>query len=243
MRKTSLLVVGFMAAFVSFAVAAEAELSNEALEKEHLSRYHINYASYLIDVGRYLEALESYNAAEETTVVPKTKVDALLAKATLLASFLDAPKEALKVYRDVRENYAQAAEIAQYRQGILLFDLQRYKDAEATLANYRKTYPQGRFRFQAEALLAEIDKTPVPSETTLTGPPPQPPAPAPVDTHWRNPDVRVLMCRTTGAAQIHGTGVWFPGRPPAPCGGCPARGPVAGASGPAACSISAKLPW
>jgi stage II sporulation protein D (peptidoglycan lytic transglycosylase) len=234
MRSGCLPIFGIVAVFFWLGVSTAAEISKEDLEKEHQSRYFINYASYLIDVGKYMEALESYNAAEENTSIPKTKIDALLAKATLLSSFLDAPEEALKIYGHIRRQYPQAAEIAQYREGLLLFDLQRFKEARATLADYLESYPQGRFRFQAEALLREIAKTPVPGPPSpqppqpvpiappapspqprpelpgpVTAPTPQPPAP--VVAGRRHPDVRVRMCQTDGKSLIKGHGVCVAG--------------------------------
>ncbi|RJQ86878.1 MAG: SpoIID/LytB domain-containing protein [Desulfobacteraceae bacterium] len=203
MQRFSLLIFGLLIALPGLSALSMAELSNETLEKEHLSRYYINYASYLIDVGKYLEALEGFNAAEEITTISKTKVDALLAKASLLSSFLDASEEALKVYADVRKNYPQAAEIAQYRQGILLFDMQRFDEAQATLEDYFKTYPQGRFRFQAEALLREIAKAAPPEPT--------PPPPSPVPPIRKRIDVRVRMCQTTGELRIEGAAVCVAG--------------------------------
>ena len=147
--------------------------AKEDLEREGEARYDINYASYLIEVGKYMEALENYETALELTSLPKTKIDALLAKATLLSSFLDAPEEALKVYRQVYTQYPQAAEIARYREGLLLFQLNRYREARDVLTDYLKRYPKGRFIFQAEALLEQIAKMPAPS------PPPAPPTTIP----------------------------------------------------------------
>ncbi|HIJ19561.1 MAG TPA: tetratricopeptide repeat protein, partial [Deltaproteobacteria bacterium] len=161
--------------------------AQEDLEKEGEARYDINYASYLIEVGKYMEALENYETALELTSLPKTKIDALLAKATLLTSFLDAPEEALKVYRQIYTEYPQAAEIARYREGLLLFQLNRYREARETLADYAKKYPAGRFIFQAEALQEQIAKMPPPPPIipkpeipTTSIPVPVPPTPPPV---------------------------------------------------------------
>lgn len=178
-----------------FLFCPQDSLAQDNLEREHLARWHINYASYLIDVGKYMEALENYETALEVTSIPKTKIDALLSKATLLSAFLDAPEDALKVYRQVRKQYPQAAEIAQYREGLLLFGLNRPKEAMDVLKDYLKRYPQGRFRFQAEALLEEIKKRiPLP-------PPPK----------VRRPQVRVRLCKATKEATIKGTSVCVAG--------------------------------
>ncbi len=224
MNRYCLLFFGLLIVFLGPTATAKAAISKDTLEKEHRSRYYINYASYLIEVGKYLEALESYNAAEELTTIPKTKVDALLAKAALLSSFLDAPEEALNVYRDLSKDYEQTTEIAQYREGILLFDLKRYKEAQATLKTYLNAYPKGRFFFQAEALLREIAKVFVPPEPPPPPIPPTPPLPvprppipippvppAPPVVAQKHPEVRVRMCQTTGKTRIQGTRVCVAG--------------------------------
>ena len=196
--------------------------AQEDLEKEGEARYDINYASYLIEVGKYMEALENYETALELTSLPKTKIDALLAKATLLTSFLDAPEEALKVYRQIYTEYPQAAEIARYREGLLLFQLNRYREARDALADYTKRYPAGRFIFQTEALLEQIEKMPPP----ITPPKPKPPAPeipttsipvpvipvpptppTVVQPTMKTPQVRVRLCKTNGDIEINGSPV------------------------------------
>ena len=142
--------------------------------QEHEARYDINEASYLIEVGKYMEALENYQSALELSTLPKTRIDALLAKATLLSAFLDAPEKALDVYRQVSREYPQAAEIGRYREGLLLFQLDRLDEAQPVLVNYLKDYPNGKFRFQAEALLEQIKKAPPkPSPPSETKPEPE----------------------------------------------------------------------
>ena len=194
MKKNILFILSFGLLYLSLFCPPDA-MAQDNLEKEHLARWHINYASYLIDVGKYMEALENYETALEVTSIPKTKIDALLAKATLLSSFLDAPEDALKVYRQVRKRYPQAAEIAQYREGLLLFDLNRLKNASSVLKNYLKRYPRGRFQFQAEALLEEIKKR----------------IPQPMPPKLGRPQVRVRLCKATREATIKGPSVCVAG--------------------------------
>ncbi len=143
--------------------------------QEHEARYNINEAAYLIEVGKYMEALENYQSALELSTIPKTRIDALLSKATLLSAFLDAPEKALEVYRQVSREYPQAAEIGRYREGLLLFQLDQLDKAKPVIENYLKTYPKGKFHFQAEALLEQIKKAP-----PKPIPPPEPkPKPTP----------------------------------------------------------------
>ncbi len=128
------------------------------VNNERLARWYINYASYLIDVGRYMEALENYETAYEISSYPKTRAEALLSKAMLLSTFLDAPEEALKVYQKVEREFPEKAEVAIYRQALLLFQMGKYAKAKEVLERYRKKYPEGRFRYQVEVLLREVGK-------------------------------------------------------------------------------------
>ena len=107
----------------------------------------------------YLEALENYHTAIEVTALRKTRTDAMLAKATLLSSFLDADEEALKVYQEVGRNFPEGAEIATYREGLLLFELNRFEEAAEVFKSYNTRYRAGRFQFQAEGILFPAAKT------------------------------------------------------------------------------------
>ncbi len=149
-----------LTALVTFIFGGAAQGGEPDPAQEHEARYDINEATYLIEVGKYMEALENYESALELSALPKTRIDAMLAKATLLSAFLDAPEKALEVYQQVSKKYPQAAEISSYREGLLLYELKRMGEAKSVLLDYMKDYPKGRFRFQAEALLDQIAKTP-----------------------------------------------------------------------------------
>ena len=205
LQRRAYLIIGLLVIIFGFTGSVHAGMSHDKLEKERLSRYCINYAGYLIDVGRYLDALDNYQTAIEVTTIPKTKGDAMLAKATLLASFLDAPKEALKVYRKIRKIYKPAAEIAIYREGLLLFTLQRYKKAKTTLRYYLKTFRHGKFRFQTEALLEEITRM-----APVAPPAPKPSGPVSPVKKRKQPDVRVRICHATNEAIISGSNLCMP---------------------------------
>jgi len=178
-------------AFIFLCWAYGSALAQSDVENERLARWYINYAGYLIDVGKYMEALESYETAFEISKIPAVKAEALLAKATLLATFLDAFKEALKVYEEIEREYPQKKEVALYRQGLLLFDLGKKEEAKRVLKRYLRAYPQGRFRFQAEALLQRL-----PSVTI----------PPPLEVKER-PEVRVRLAKGITKVQVKGNPV------------------------------------
>jgi len=200
----------FLTILALFASYNSTGLAQDDLEKAREARYDINYAYYLIEVGKYMEALENYETALELTSIPKIKIDALLAKATLLSSFLDAPQEALKVYREVYKKYPGAAEIARYREGLLLFQLNLPDQARKSLKDYLAKYPLGRFRFQAEALLEHIEKIPPPPPPEIKPPEVEPPIVSPPEVKppaAESPEVRVRLCKTTKKVTVKGSPV------------------------------------
>ena len=180
--KIILISVCFLLVFSNSATALEQDKG-----KEYLARWEINYAAYLIEIGKYMEALENYDSAIELTSLNNTKIDALLAKATLLASFLDAPNDAGKVYQDIVAHYPGGAEIALYREGLVLYDLDQRQEAKEVLDSYLVKYPQGRFRYQVEALIEMLKRVLPPSR------------PPPI---MRRPKMRVLISRGSLALTI-----------------------------------------
>ncbi len=164
------------------------------LNNERLARWHINYGSYLIDVGKYLEALENYETAYEISNVTSIKAEALLSKAMVLATFLDAPEEALKTYRKIKKEFPEKAEIAHFREGLLLFDLGRKEEAKKVLKDYLRRYPRGIFRFQVEALLKQLEFVKLPPKVKV-----------------KRPRVRVRICNKAREVLIKGKDVCFLG--------------------------------
>ncbi len=119
---------------------------------EMLANYNINFGDYLVDVGKYLEALESYETAFESSRYPKTKAKALLREAMLFATFLDKPDKAIDIYNRIFSKYPQYGELALYKKGLLLFSLSRYKEAVDTFSLYLKAFPRGKNRISVEIL-------------------------------------------------------------------------------------------
>jgi len=175
------------------------KLDEETLAAERLAKWNINYASYLIDVGKYLDALDAYNTAFEVTPFKDTKLKVLLYKANLLATFLDAEDLALSIYNRIISNYPKGEEIAIYRKGLLLFDMNRYKEASSVLSFYLKKYPEGRFKFQAEVLLEKAKEAIVPPSIKP-------------EIEKKAPFVRVLLQRKASQVRIEGRGLVINGQ-------------------------------
>ncbi len=190
-----------LAIFLSYNSAIAIKMDQETLASQRLAQWNINYASYLIDVGKYLDALDAYNTAFEVTPFKQTKLKVLLYKANLLATFLDAEKEAIDIYNTIIAKYPSGEELALYRKGLLLFDMEKYKEAVKDLSLYLKKYPNGRFRFQVEVLINEAKKAVVP------------PTPPPVVIKKRPPLVRVLLYRKARQVTLRGRDITINGRP------------------------------
>jgi len=175
----------------------QAETTPQEPNLELLAQWSLNHGSYLLDIGNYLEALEAFDTSLESSARPEVQTRALLSRAMTLATFLDAPDQAIEVYRRIRREYPKQAENATYREGLLLFDMTRYKVAISALEGYLRDYPKGRFRFQAEALLdqsrAELEKVRS--------------VPHPPDTTIKQPRVRVLLFRKAPEVRLQGKGI------------------------------------
>ena len=125
-------------------------------ETEQLARWQLNNADLLVDEGKYMEAVEYIDSAFEMSQYPKTRSDALLAKAMVLATFLDAPAEAVKTYRQLAKEFPSYHEIADYQSAFLLLQTGKNEAAKKEFRAYLAKYPNGRFHFQAEAMLESL---------------------------------------------------------------------------------------
>jgi stage II sporulation protein D len=125
-------------------------------ETERLARWQLNNADLLVDEGKYLEAVEYVDSAYEISRYPKTRSDALLAKAMVLATFLDAPVQAVTVYRQLAREFPAYAETATYQAAFLYMQAGRTEEAKQGFKDYIEKYPNGKFRYQAEAMLESL---------------------------------------------------------------------------------------
>lgn len=145
--------------FILFLLPAGAQARKYSpieVEDQTQAQWHINYASYLIDVGKYFEALEQYDTAIDYSPVAKTRVHAMFGKAMVLSTFLDAPEKAADLYRMVGRNYPDYADTALYRLGFLYYQMKRYDRANSVFRQYLRYFPKGKFKYQAEAVISSM---------------------------------------------------------------------------------------
>jgi stage II sporulation protein D len=151
-----------------------------------IARFHINNASYLADVGKYLEALEELDTAFEYSVDTAIKVEALSSKATLLTGFLDNPPAALAQYDTIIQNFQATPSYAPalFQSAMLRNAAGDNVNARNLFQRYLREFPRGADATTAEFMLARIPApAPVPTPAPPPNRPPQPvppPAPPPV---------------------------------------------------------------
>jgi len=164
-------------AMLSFFLNNAYAQSNEQIEIQ--ARWHVNYGHYLIEVGKYLEALEYFDTAFDLSTKSMIAIDALSARANLLALYLDSKEQALATYQYIENNYPEKKQLSLYRQGLLLYEMKRFQSSESILKKYLQQYPYGKFRYQAEAILQKSKSKIVPPKYQIS----------------KIPFVRIRLCR------------------------------------------------
>lgn len=150
--------LGRIVAMTAFMLCAPLVCSAMNVETEQLARWQLNNADLLVDEGKYLQALEYINSALEISEYPKTRTDALLAKAMVQATFLDAPGQAVKTYGQLAREFPGKAEVAVYQIAFIQLQSGSRKQAKQALNDYLRRYPNGRYRFQVEAMLGTLEE-------------------------------------------------------------------------------------
>ena len=125
---------------------------------EVIAQWSLNIGSLALDESEYLDALAYFEDAYNSSQNEKTKVRALLLKATTFATFLHSPDSALKIYQTIRKQYPDFAETAFYQEALLLFENGNYPQVTKVEEAYLKAYPNGRFRFQTDFLRQQSEQ-------------------------------------------------------------------------------------
>ncbi|MGN7614608.1 tetratricopeptide repeat protein, partial [Magnetococcales bacterium HHB-1] len=181
---------------------------------ERLAQWSINYGNYMLDEGKYADALEAFDNAFEVSQREKMRAKALFHRATTLSLFLDAPQEALQSYRNIQQQFPAFSEKAYYQEGLLLNTLGRHKEAVQTLKRYQQRFPNGKFVFQSEVIVEDANRTIIRKQQQ--SPPSQqkrpqalPPAKEGVITiaQQQRPKIRVQLYSRAKRIQVWGDGL------------------------------------
>lgn len=127
------------------------------------ARQSIAEGKYYVEVGKYLDALEFFETALESTVNKYIVADALLQKATLFAHYMDKPEEAAKIYEEIFRKFPDLpqGETALYKLALLYNDFGDEKKALEYFKLYLQYYPFGRFRYTASFFVERYTKKPL----------------------------------------------------------------------------------
>ena len=143
--------------FLLLAQAGAAPAQQTNFTSAFVARWNLSHGKYLVDVGQYLEAIEAFNTAFEMGTDADLRSDALLERANVLAVFLDAPDDAIRVYDELIAQYPKSsgAESALYRAGMVAFDGAQYARATRYFERYLDEYPQGPAHGSVQFLLSQ----------------------------------------------------------------------------------------
>jgi stage II sporulation protein D len=143
-----------------------------ALPPDAIARFHLNNGSYLVETGKFLEAIEEYQTAQSVASSEQIKAESLAAEAQVRALFLDDPAGALACYRQVIDRHRTSSfyENALFQAGMLAFQSQKTEEARTLFRRYLSEFPRGSqvttaefMRDQAEEYVAKKELPPLPA--------------------------------------------------------------------------------
>jgi len=146
-----------------------------SLPADAIARFHLNNGSYLVETGKFLEAIEEYQTAQSVATGEQIKAESLSAEAQVRALFLDDPAGALRVYGQVLARYRETAfyETALFQSGMMAFQSQKTEEARTLFRRYLSEFPRGTQATTAEFMREQVEEYVAKQEL-----PPLPPAPA-----------------------------------------------------------------
>ncbi len=143
-------------------------------------------AADLLNQGRYLESIGTYQEIVSHSDEEGNKARALLYMGTIYGLFLDQYDAALTQYDRVIRDYPdhEIAAEALFNRGTVLYENGRFKQAHGSFAQYLKAYPDEKRRQSAE-IWADSAKHRIGEKTSEAAPPPL--------TGGSEPTMRVLI--------------------------------------------------
>ncbi|MGB9711172.1 MAG: FecR domain-containing protein [Thermodesulfovibrio sp.] len=124
-----------------------------------IARWNINYGHYLVDAGKYEEALYVFQIALDLSDNSGIRADARLERGAVYSRFLKNHEATLAEYLLVLEEYPELsqAETALYLAGITLYEMGFKKQAKQRLLQYKKEYPDGKYLTNIETILKLLE--------------------------------------------------------------------------------------
>lgn len=124
---------------------------------EILSRWIINYASYLLDKKQYYDAETALLIARDLSTKDEVKAEVLMHVANIYSYRLHQPEVALAHYSTVLKDYPKTNkhETALFNAGRCLFELNRKAEAQTYFKQYETQYPEGRHAQEIEVFMKQ----------------------------------------------------------------------------------------
>ena len=116
--------------------------------REILARFYINYASYLVDIGSYYDAITVLLMAQSITAINDIKAESSILIANIQARFLNAYAEAIQHYKDILTRHPNSPyyEVTLFHYGLLLKTKGDKSAAREIFLRYQNEFPNGKYR-------------------------------------------------------------------------------------------------
>ncbi len=125
-----------------------------------IARWNLNYVNYLIDKGRFEEALKALKIAYLFATIRDVKAEALLQRAIIASKFLnryqDAARELDILIKDFKDT--KFYESALYQRGFIEFARKNYPLCKRFFGRYKREFPHGRYLSNITILLKKIPR-------------------------------------------------------------------------------------
>ena len=159
--------------------------------------WNLNYGEYLVESGEYLEALEAFQTAIESTNDSEIRAVAHLQKALIQTIYLDSFANAVKEYEAVlaRHGDADQVEIALFRLAQLYYEQGQYRLAVLQFNAYDERYPAGDFSFQTSILLRKAREKMASDPERAPADTPEPKTLLSSELRLNRPAIRILLMR------------------------------------------------
>ncbi len=123
-----------------------------------IARWNLNYVNYLIDKGRFEEAMKALQIAYLFATIRDVKAEAMVQRAIIASKFLNNYKEAARELDTVIEKFKNTKfyETALYQRGFIEFVRKNYKASRKFFKMYKNKFPDGRFLSNINLLLKKM---------------------------------------------------------------------------------------
>ncbi len=123
-----------------------------------IARWNLNYVNYLIDKGRFEEAMKALQIAYLFATIRDVKAEAMVQRAIIASKFLDNYNEAARELDMVIDRFKDTKfyETALYQRGFIDFVRKNYRSSREFFERYKREFPSGKFISNINLLLKKM---------------------------------------------------------------------------------------